>query len=131
MAKGVFTVKETEVPEPIPVGMYNAKLKSWEQEDGGQYGPYVRLIFEITDGEHAGTERNLIASAKVSKGKTKKTTSKLFRTITGISGSDPKPEETVSLDDLVDKECQILVEDRPDDEEGWQDITKVMPIKKE
>ena len=126
VVKGVFKVKEPEVPEPIPVGMYPAKFVSWEAKSG-EYGDYIRLEFEITDGEYAETKRSLIASSKLTRGKTQETTSKLLRSLTGLLGREPETDEEVSLDDLLEKECQILIEDRPGDEEGWQDITKVMP----
>ena len=130
MADGVYTVKEPEAPEPIPVGMYPAKFIAWDEKTDGVHGPYVRLEFEITEGDHNGTKRNLICSSKLTKGKTQETTSKLFRTITGLLGREPKQNETVGLKDLEGTQCQILVEDRPGDGEGWQDITKVMPAKK-
>ena len=129
MADGVYTVKEPEAPEPIPVGMYPAKFIAWDEKSDGAHGPYVRLEFEITEGDHEGTKRNLIASSKLTKGKTQETTSKLFRTVAGLLGREPKPSEEVSLQDLLETECQILVEDRAGDDEGWQDITKVMPAK--
>ncbi|MFC1790332.1 hypothetical protein ACFLZP_02510 [Patescibacteria group bacterium] len=129
MAK-TYTVKESQAPDPIPAGVYNAQLKGWEEKEGTQFGPYVRLVFEITDGEYAETERSFIASAKLTKGKTSETTSKLFRAVTGLLGQEPKPDEEVSLDKLINKKCQILVENRPGNEEGWQDITKIMPAKK-
>ncbi len=44
-------------------------------------------------------------------------------------GKDPEPDDEVSLQELVDKKCQILVEDRSGNKEGWQDITQVMPAK--
>lgn len=130
MSSGEFTVKEPTAPEPIEVGVYQAKFVGWEEKTDGVHGPYVRLEFEITEGDHAGTKRNLIASSKLTKGKTQETTSKLFRTITGLLGREPKPNEKVSLNDLLETECQILVENRPGDVEGWQDISKVMPAKK-
>lgn len=130
MADGVYTVTEPAVPEPIPVGMYPAKFIAWEEKTDGVHGPYVRMEFEITSGDYEDTKRSLIASSKLTKGKTQETTSKLFRTITGLLGREPKPDEKISLNDLLETECQILVEDRPGDEEGWQDITKVMPAKK-
>ena len=129
MADGVYTVKEPEAPEPIPVGMYPAKFVAWDEKTDGAHGPYVRLEFEITEGEHKGTKRNLICSSKLTKGKTQETTSKLFRTVGGLLGREPKPSEEISLKGLLDTDGQILVEDRPGDDEGWQDITKVMPAK--
>lgn len=122
-----FKVKEPEAPESIPVGIYPAKFISWEEKTNGEFGDYVRLEFEITDGEYAETKRSQIASSKLTKGKTQETTSKLYRAVTGLLGREPEADEEISLDDLVGTECQILIEDRPGDEEGWQDITKVMP----
>lgn len=130
MAKGKYTVKEPEAPEPIPVGMYKAKFTEWEEKENPKYGPYVRLVFEITDGEHTETTRSLVASTKLTKGKTKETTSKLFKVVSGLMGKEPKPDEEISLDDLVGTECQILIEDRPGDD-GWQEITKVVPRKED
>ena len=129
MAKGTFRVKEPEAPEPIPVGVYKAKLVSWEEKEGEQFGPYVRLEFEISEGEQKGTKRSHIASSKLTKGRTAETTSKLFRAVTALMGKEPAPDEEVVLEDLVGSDCQILVEDRQGSDEGWQDITKVMPAK--
>lgn len=126
---GTFKVKEPEAPEPIPVGVYPAKFIAWERKEDGTYGPYIRLEFEITEGEYKGTTRSLVASAKLTKGKTQETTSKLFRAVTGILGKEPGPDEEVSLKKLEGKECQILVEDKSGEDEGWQDVTKVMPSK--
>ena len=129
MSDGKFTVKEPQAPEPIPVGVYQAKLVSFEEKSGGQFGDYVRLEFEITEGEQKGTKRSYLASAKLTKGKNSKTTSKLFRAVSALMGKDPEPDDEVSLQELVDKKCQILVEDRSGNKEGWQDITQVMPAK--
>lgn len=130
MAKGTYKVKEPEAPEPIPVGVYSAKLAGWEEKDDGKFGPYVILTFEITEGEQEGTKRSLVASTKLTKGKSQETTSKLFKAVSGLLGKEPGPDEEISLKDLEGKKCQIVVEDRPGNEEGWQDITKVMPAKK-
>ncbi len=130
MAEGKFTVKEPQAPEPIPVGVYPAKFTGWEHKEEGKYGSYVLLEFEINSGEQEGTKRSLAASAKLTKGKTPDTSSKLFRIVTALLGREPSPSEEVDLEELVETNCQILVEDRPGDEQGWQDISKVMPAKK-
>lgn len=130
MANGKYTVQEAQAPEPIPVGVYQAKFTGFEEKEGGQFGTYVRLDFEITEGEYKGTKRTQIASTKLTKGRTAETTSKLFRAVSALMGRDPGQDEEISLNDLIGKDCQILVEDRPGDSEGWQDITKIMPAKK-
>jgi len=129
MSKGTYQVTEPQTPEPIPPGMYPAKLVKWEEKDTGQYGHYLRLEFEITDGKQAGTKRSFIASAKLTKGKNSETTSKLFQAVTSLLAREPQPNEEISFKDLLKTKCQILVEDRPGSEEGWQDITKIMPVK--
>lgn len=123
-----FSVKEAEAPEPIPVGVYPAKFVSFDKQKDGSYGPYLRLDFEITEGDYAGTKRNLIASSKLTKGKTSETNSKLFNVVTGLLGREPRKDEAVSLKNLLETECQILVENKPGDE-GWQIISKIIPAK--
>lgn len=127
MSNGIYKVKEAEVPEPIPVGMYAAKFERWEEKTDGNFGAYVLLEFGITEGNYKDTKRTLIASSKVTKGKTQETTSKLYHAVTGLLGREPNPDEEVKLDQLVGKDCMILVENRAGDKEGWQDITRVLP----
>ena len=49
-SSGTYTVSEGKGAEPIDAGVYPAKFVKWEEEKEGQYGPYLRLEFEITDG---------------------------------------------------------------------------------
>jgi hypothetical protein len=126
--QGILIAQEAAVPEPIEVGMYKAKLVSWEEHENPQYGDYVRMEFEIVSGESEGTLRSLVASKKLTKGKTTETTSKLWKVVTGLRGSEPEKGEQVVLDDLVGTECQILIEDKAGSD-GWQEISKVLPIK--
>jgi len=126
--QGVLTAQEAAVPEPIDVGVYNATFVGWEQRENPQFGDYIRMEFEIASGEYKGTLRSLIASKKLTKGKTTETTSKLWKVVAGLRGSEPEKGEQVVLDDLVGTECQILVEDKAGSE-GWQEISKVLPAK--
>jgi len=128
-SNGVYAVKEAEAPEPIPVGVYPAKLTYWEERDTGKFGPFVRLEFEITKGDCAGSKRSLVASAKLTKGKNSETTSKLFKAISVLLGREPRPDEEVSLKELLGVGCQILVEDKQGDDNGWQNVSKLMPAK--
>lgn len=129
MSDGVYTVTESTAPPKIAVGMYQAKFTEWEESEDGKFGPYLKLNFEVTDGESAGATRSMVASSKMTKGKSAKTTSKLFGAVSGMLGREPSPSEQVALNDLVGTECMILVEDRPGDSE-WQEISKVLPLKK-
>lgn len=121
-----LTVQESSVPEPIPVGVYKAKLTEIEKGEG-EYGTFLKLKFEITDGEHKGTERSTIAKLTLRKGKKN---SKLFDIVTALLGTQPETEQEISFNDLVGKACQILVKNRPGDAEGWQIISEVMPASK-
>lgn len=127
--QGTLIAQEASAPEPIEVGVYDAKLVSWEEKDNAQYGPYIRLEFEITSGEFKGTLRSLLASKKLTKGKTAETTSRLWKVVAGLRGSEPEKGEQIVLDDLVGTPCQILVEDKAGSDEGWQEISKVLPAK--
>lgn len=123
-------VKEAEAPEPIPVGMYQAKLTDIEKQEEGLYGDYVRLKFEIIEGDYKGVERKLICSFKLTKGKNRETNSKLFNTLTGLLGKEPEKDTEIELETLVGTECQIFVEDK-EEKDGivWQDVTKVLPAR--
>lgn len=129
-SKGVFVVKTAQAPEPIEVGMYQAKFISWDEKDEGQYGPYIRLDFEITGPTNEGVKRNLVASRKLTRGKSADTSSKLFKVVQALLGREPGEDEQVSLDDLIGTECQILVEDKPGSSEGWQEIASVHKARK-
>lgn len=121
-----LTVQESSVPEPIPVGVYKAKLTEIEKGEG-EYGTFLKLKFEITDGEHKGTERSTIAKLTLRKGKKN---SKLFDIVIALLGTQPETEQEISFNDLVDKPCQILVKNKLGDTEGWQIISEVMPASK-
>ena len=129
MADGTYTTKESQAAEKIDAGVYPATFTGWEENKDGQYGPYVRLELEISEGEYKGVKRSLVASTKLTKGTTSKTTSKLFGVVTVLLGREPKPGEDISLKDLEGAKCQIIAEAPPEDEDGWQDI-KIIPVKK-
>ena len=128
-ATGTFIVEESQAPEPIPAGLYTASFTGWTRNEGGLYGPFMRLEFEINDGEYTGTKRSMVCSAKLKKGTTFEKSTKLFRAVVGISGQEPEPGESLNLDDLIGTNVQILVEGS--NEEGWQDVSKILPIAKE
>lgn len=121
-----LTVKETEAPEPIPEGLYKAVVKEIG-EDTGEYGDYVKFIFEISEGEYKGTERSLIASKKLSKSKSGKN-SKLYDIVKVWKKNSLENGEEITIDDLVGKKCQIVVKDGKEvDGVMFQKITDIMP----
>ena len=102
-------VKEAEIQEPIPEGVYKAVLKDIE-EGSGEYGDYVKFTFEIIDGDYKGTTRNCVASKKLSKTKSGKA-SKLYDYVKALTKAAPVAGEEIDLDSLKGKECQIIVKD--------------------
>ena len=126
---GTYTVSEGKGVEPIDAGVYPAKLVSWEEKNDGQYGPYVRMEFEVTSGDYKGVKRSIVASTKLTKGKKGKHTSKLFTIVTALLGREPKSGEDISLKDLEGDGCQIIAEAPPEGEDEWQEI-KIIPAKK-
>jgi hypothetical protein len=116
-------VKESEAVK-IPDGVYEAKLKSFSEKDEMQYGPTLSLLFEITTGEEQGTELDLLCSRKLTRGKTLEKSSKLYRVVKALQGSDP--EGTVDLNDLTGKACKILVSN--DSGSEWSKITQVLQL---
>lgn len=104
-----LVVKEAEAPEPIPEGVYKAVLKDIE-EGTGEYGDYVKFTFEIIEGDYKGTTRNSVASKKLSKSNSGKT-SKLYDYVKALNKKAPTTGEEIDLESLKGKECQIIVQD--------------------
>lgn len=121
-----LTVTETESPKPIPEGLYKASVKEIS-EGTGQYGDYLKFIFEITEGEHKGVTRSAVAAKKLSKTKDGKA-SKLFEFVKALSKKELDSGESLDLEGLVGTACHILVKnDKEKDGIVFQTISAVMP----
>lgn len=118
-----ITVKEAAAPEPIPVGVYQAYFAEYDQAEG-EYGAYLKMNFIITEGEYRDTMRSTIAKLKLSKGKK---SSKLYQILTALNNGELESNSEVKISDYLGKACKILVKNKPDDKEGWQLISEVMP----
>jgi hypothetical protein len=118
-----LTVKEARTPEPIPVGVYPARLAAVEEGQNG-YGSFLKLTFAITAGEYRDVERSTIAKVNLIRG-TKN--SKLYNIIAALLGREPPVDQNIHLNDLVGAACQILIKNKPGSAEGWQIIAEVMP----
>jgi len=120
-------VKEVEAPNPIPEGLYKASVIDIE-EGNGNYGDYLRLRFEIIDGDHKGTSRTLVASKKITVSKNGKT-SKLYGIVKALTKIEPVADGEFDIESLKGKTCQILVKNGPE-KNGitYQEITDVMPL---
>lgn len=123
----IVTMQESEAPEPIPEGVYKAMVKEVEEQTG-DYGDYFRFVFEITEGQYKETTRSLIASKKLSRTKSGKS-SKLVGIVKALTGTEPKAGDNFDVDSLTNKKCQIFVENGPEkDGIVYQTISKVMPF---
>ena len=120
-----LTVKEAEVPEPIPEDMYDAAVVLIEEETG-EFGDYLKFTFEISKGEYKGVTRTSLASKKLSKSKSGKT-SKLYEYTKALTKSEPKAGESFDVEELNGKICKILVKNKEKDGIIYQTITEVMP----
>ncbi len=122
-----LTVKEAEVQPAIPEGVYKAALIKIE-EGSGEFGDYLQFRFEVIDGEHKGVSKTLVASKKLSNSKSGKN-SKLFGIVKALTKSEPKTGETLDIEALVGKSCQIFVKNgKEKDGVQYQNISAVMPL---
>lgn len=120
------TVKEVTVSPAIPEAVYKAALV-FVDEGTGQYGDYLKLTFEIVDGEHKGTVKTLMCSKKLTKSKSGKS-SKLFDVVKALTKSDPGSGASIDLEDLIGKPCQIVIKNgKEKDGVMYQNITTVLP----
>ena len=87
----------------IEEGLYRAKV-SQIVEETGPYGPFLRLIFTITEGEL----RNYRFSGSVRATSIRQ--SKFCRWVSNIF--DQEPEEEFYLGDMIGKECLVCLSRR-------------------
>ncbi len=126
MAINNIPIRETEGLKPVPEGLYKALLKEIK-EGTGEYGDYVKLAFEIAEGDFKGVIKTMVASLKLSKSKSGKN-SKLFEVVKAVLKIEPVPGQSLDLNELVRKTCQILVVNgKKVDDVQYQDISKVLP----
>jgi len=125
MAKIIVT--ESESMKPVAEGLYQAAIVE-VKEDEGEFGPYVKVTFEIIDGEYKGIIKNLVASLKISHSKSGKN-SKLYDLVKSATKQEPVVGEPFDTDTLMGKTCQILVKNGKEVEGVlYQDIKEVMPL---
>jgi hypothetical protein len=92
--------------EGLPVGSYPAKFSSAEPFDNGstEYGPGVKLTFEVLHGEHQGQKASRICSIKLSP------KSNLFKFLQAFKGGKLEPGEQVDLLSFVGQQGMMIVE---------------------
>lgn len=121
-----IVVTENEGSQPIPETLYKAVVKDI-QEGTGQFGIYIRFLFEITEGEYKGTLKSTLTPPTLNKRKEGKN-SKLFDIVKAILRNEPAKDSSVDLTQLIGKHCLILVENGKNvDGVQYQNISKVLP----
>lgn len=120
-----MTVSETDNQKLTPEGVYKAILKEIK-EGKGQFGEYLSFSFEISEGESKGNVLNSLASKKLTKSDTDKN-SKLFDFVKALTKIEPKLGESLDIEELVGKDCQILVRHKVKDGTTYSQISTVMP----
>ena len=89
--------------EGLPVGSYPAKFAAAEPFEN-EYGPAVKLVFEVLQGEFQGQSASRICSVKLSP------KSNLFRFIAALKGTKLEPGEEVNLLSFIGQKGMMTVE---------------------
>lgn len=117
---------EAEAQEPIPEGVYKAIVKEIEEGEG-EFGEYVKFTFEIIDESQKGVIRSSVASKKLSRLKSGKT-SKLYEYVKALTKNEPTIGEEFDVEALKGLPCQIFVKNgKEKDGILYQNIDAVMP----
>lgn len=121
-----IVVQEAKDPDLLPEGIYSASVIDVEK-GSSQYGPFIKIWFEITDTNMHGKTICLITSLSLSlyKSGRRSRLCALFKTITG---EDLAVGMEIDLDTLKGKPCRISVKNQPS-KNGiiFSNIAEVMP----
>jgi hypothetical protein len=103
VSRSCFTFQER--PDPLPEDIYEGKFLGIEDFDGGkkEYGPGVKLLFEIVDGEYAGRRVSEICPKTFFK------KSKLTRFAAGLAGHDLDEGEEFYFEEHIDRRGELAV----------------------
>lgn len=110
----------------IDEGIYEAKFKGIEQREveteQGRREVFV-WTFEVDTGEET-VEIQGMTSTKISTGRNP---SKAYNWLSAIMGRKLEPDEEIDTDELVGKECVVIVEDK---KVGDLTVSRVTDVKK-
>ena len=112
-----------EEPLPaIPEGECRATVDGVHAVDA-QYGPAVRIDFTVVDEDNEARRVSGIASQKLSE------TSKFGRWVAGILGRVPDVGEQIAAQDLLCRECRIVVQHKTNAEgQTFANVVKVLAV---
>lgn len=85
--------------EPVSEGIHNAMLAGWEETEGGQFGPGIKLVWNLTEQPDKANGDPADLWQFVSQKLTPKST--LWNVLKGL-GRTPTLGETYELADLLD-----------------------------
>lgn len=122
-----MAVLRVQTYETVDAGTYPARVVNVTMDEEGQFGPQVKVEFELTDEEAEGKTLVGWASAKVSpKSKLYKWASALLFRGKGI----PEGYGALDTDTLKGQECILVVAvEKKSDGAEYNKITDVLPIR--
>ena len=97
-----FAIKQGGGP---PAGFYKGTFRNVEITEHEEFGPGLKFIFEVSEGEHKGEQATRIT------GDSPTPKNSAGRMISGISGEMLTPGKVVDLAPFVGREFLIQVED--------------------
>lgn len=89
--------------EGLPIGSYAARFTAAEPFDN-EFGPAVKLIFEVLQGEHQGQKASRICSAKLSP------KSNLFKFLQAFKGGKLELGDQIDLFSFLGQQGMMIVE---------------------
>lgn len=113
---------EQTIYEPVPTGRYSAKIVEIAESDG-QFGPQVKITFELPPDEH-GETRTIYGwcSQKFS------SRSKLYDwTKAALGGGPIERDYTFSSDELIGKKVTLSITEENGDLGLFNKISSVLP----
>ena len=118
----IDTLVVEEATEIVSEGEYMAKpINMYEKE--GRHGEMIHIDFRLLpEDEYDGCVVSGVASVKLAEN------TKLGRWVTAILGRMPGVGEEVAFDDLLHKECRVVIKHRKDAEDRvYANVVRVLP----
>ena len=109
----------------LPTGDYRVELWGVKREEPSIYGPVVKLIYQVVDGEHAGAQVDELCSVKGGLG------AKLARRLTALRGRAYNPGETIRPRDCIGRlgVATVVVKQAKSQEGQVFDVNRVTDVR--
>lgn len=109
----------------VKEGVQKAKLIDLDT-GSGDYGKYIKFIFELTGSDGKKGDLPYYASQKIAPAQGKAKESILFSVLKALHSDQLKEGAEINLNSLLNKECQVVVE--INEKSGYPTIIEVMPL---